>query len=348
MFDLRGRSKSILARTVYHSGLFTARLARVRKDRFLALMYHRVIPRNEGGRFLQPGMYVEPETLDLHLCFLKRHFEILPVSTMVLPDMSQRMVHLEKRACYLTFDDGWSDFYRYAFPLLVKHQVPAVVFLPTGFVGTTNSFWTDTFTSILETLVAQGRFDELRRYVKFLLPQEYTDSLATTPEQFLERVINTLKTVHTGRITQFLKTLGRHFNISQMAARRDFVSWEQVEEMRSSGLVTFGSHTVSHRLLTTLSEDEIGMELRVSKQQLLENGAVENGQVSFCYPNGNYNKSALRQLLAEDYSFAFTTSSGWNSPDTPVFELKRVGLHQDVSHSKELLAYRIYSALSVQ
>lgn len=346
MSKLRIAVKNIQAYLFFHSGLFASALGRMSKDRFLALMYHRVIPRNEGGMFLQPGMYVEPDTLDLHLYFLKQHFDILPVSNLMLRDMPRRMVNPEKHACYLTFDDGWSDFYRYAFPLLVKHQVPATVYLPTGFIGATNFFWTDRFTCMLAMVVKRGRFGEFGRYVRFLLPHENHHDFSSSPEQFLEEVLHKLKKLHTERITEFLETLERQFDISQSGVRQDFMSWEQVEEMRKSGLVTFGSHTENHRILTNLSEDEICMELRTSKQCLIDKGAVEKEHISFCYPNGNYNNSTLLQLTAEDYSCAFTTRCGWNQPDTPAFELKRVGLHQDVSSNKQLLAYRIYSTLA--
>jgi len=290
-------------------------------------------------------MYVEPETFDLHLHFLKQYFDILPVRSLCVRETSLRMTTHDKHACYLTFDDGWSDFYRYAFPLLVKHQVPATVYLPTGFIGSSKSFWTDRFAAILTMITRQGLFAKFREYVIRQLPQE-SRVPSSLPEKFLEDVLCELKKIDVERITKLLDVLERYFDLSLSPDRNDFLSWEQIEEMRRSGLVTFGSHTDSHRILTGLTEDEIVTELQVSKQRLLEKGAVEKEHISFCYPNGNYNSSALRQLPAEDYSCAFTTSCGWNRPDTPIFELKRVGLHQDVSCNKQFLAYRIYSALA--
>ncbi|HDL03558.1 MAG TPA: polysaccharide deacetylase family protein [candidate division Zixibacteria bacterium] len=39
-----------------------------------------------------------------------------------------------KRLC-LTFDDGYEAFYKYAFPLLKELRVPAVIFVPSVFIG---------------------------------------------------------------------------------------------------------------------------------------------------------------------------------------------------------------------
>src|SRR5690606_32115478 len=42
--------------------------------------------------------------------------------------------------CVVTFDDGYRDVYRYAYPLLKRMGVPAIVYLPTAFIGTRRRF----------------------------------------------------------------------------------------------------------------------------------------------------------------------------------------------------------------
>jgi peptidoglycan/xylan/chitin deacetylase (PgdA/CDA1 family) len=44
------------------------------------------------------------------------------------------------RAVILTFDDGYTNFYRYAYPILKKYNFPAIVYLPSAFIGT-KSIW---------------------------------------------------------------------------------------------------------------------------------------------------------------------------------------------------------------
>jgi peptidoglycan/xylan/chitin deacetylase (PgdA/CDA1 family) len=49
---------------------------------------------------------------------------------------------------------------------------------------------------------------------------------------------------------------------------RPKMSWPEIERLDREGLVTFASQTVTHRDLPTLSDDEIGRELRDSKTAL--------------------------------------------------------------------------------
>jgi peptidoglycan/xylan/chitin deacetylase (PgdA/CDA1 family) len=51
---------------------------------------------------------------------------------------------LPERTVVLTFDDGYEDFYEHAAPALRRWRFPAIVFLPTAFVGKTNT-WADAY-----------------------------------------------------------------------------------------------------------------------------------------------------------------------------------------------------------
>jgi peptidoglycan/xylan/chitin deacetylase (PgdA/CDA1 family) len=58
-----------------------------------------------------------------------------PISLDNLIDVFAGRSDLPRKPIIFTFDDGYEDFYKNAFPLLKKHQVVASVFIITSFVG---------------------------------------------------------------------------------------------------------------------------------------------------------------------------------------------------------------------
>ncbi|MDD5457159.1 MAG: polysaccharide deacetylase family protein [Candidatus Margulisbacteria bacterium] len=81
----------------------------------------------------------------------------------------------------------------------------------------------------------------------------------------------------------------------------------QLKTMAESGM-EIGSHSKTHRDLTTLSEMDSAEEIYRSKY-LLEK-ITGKPVVSFCYPAGKYNKTIVGQLIDNNYFFARTTEPG--------------------------------------
>ena len=342
MGDLKRLARQLLAGGVYRSGLFALRMRFLARRHSLVLMYHRILPRDSVGPFLQPGMYVEPATFERHLLFLKKYFQVWPAEALYAGHVADAAQIPGRPACALTFDDGWADFYTHAFPLLVKHQVPALVFLPTGFIGTGRRFWTERLGRICASAMLRGSFAALQEFVRSKL--HLTEAVATTNIAFQDQLIQCLKAYRLVDIEALLRQLESLFADISSDTGRDFLNWKEIEEMQHSGLVTFGAHTENHQLLNTLSVNEISRELVNSKQALLEHCADVSSALSFCYPNGNYTASAIVELGRNGYLCAFCTRNGWNDHATPCFELRRVGVHQDIAASDSLFAYRIFSA----
>ena len=109
---------------------------------------------------IEPGMYVLSETLRMHLEFLSENFYIRPLSELCMQRKNLR--NTIKPNCFITFDDGWLDFYKVAYPILNKLGVHATVFLPTGFIGNKNWFWTDRLLHIFKA-VDQEAWNKVKR-----------------------------------------------------------------------------------------------------------------------------------------------------------------------------------------
>jgi peptidoglycan/xylan/chitin deacetylase (PgdA/CDA1 family) len=101
------------------------------------------------------------------------------------------------------------------------------------------------------------------------------------------------------------------------------LSWQQIKELAGQGF-HFGSHSVTHRKMTSLSVQEAEQEIVESKRAVEQN----SGQTVefFCYPYGRWNLT-VRNLVAKYFSGACSTGAGAVQPDADPFALPRVDAH---------------------
>ena len=157
---------------------------------------------------------------------------------------------LPKKTVSITFDDGYEDNYRNAFPVLSEHGFSASIFPVTGF--------------------SRGE-KRHPRYKDYPCPITYLTPL-------------------------------------------------QIGEMSRNGL-SFGSHTDTHPLLTSLSQEDAMKELLKSKKDLED--WTGKPVCSFAYPNGAFSPEYFPTIEAAGYRAALTTLPGFNTNKTPSFELRR-------------------------
>lgn len=107
------------------------------------------------------------------------------------------------------------------------------------------------------------------------------------------------------------------------------LTWEQIREMQDSGLVEFGSHTLTHRDLLELPRDEARREISGSKKLLEDKLGRE--VVGFAYPRGEgAGDPAVRALVREaGYRYDYSTVKGitprpWDPDAGPLMRVEPV------------------------
>jgi peptidoglycan/xylan/chitin deacetylase (PgdA/CDA1 family) len=287
------------------------------RGKVLILMYHRVIPRTElKPTFVQPGMYVTPETFEKHLRFLTNRFQIVTFEE-TLRKWHDHDWDARTRHCVITFDDGWIDNYLYAYPLLRGYKAPATIFLPTDLIGSMRWLWWDR--------------------LGYLLRQAGGRSPASPDE--LDSVIERAKHMpHVAR-EAFIDDMARMLGVRFPEIRR-FINWDEAREMSASSLITFGSHSATHAMLTRLDASTLDGELRRPLETLRAERV--NHVPVLCYPNGNHSSFVIRSARAAGYTAGVTTAPGAERqfPDD-LFRLRRVGIHNDVAQSVPSLTFHI-------
>lgn len=103
---------------------------------------------------------------------------------------------------------------------------------------------------------------------------------------------------------------------------KGYLSWNNLKEMVSSGLVTAYDHTWSHAALASASQDKIEMEVHTAKKQLEDN--LGKQQTIFTYPYGSESNKVVEVLKKDGFIAAFSTIGGITQCDSIIMSLRRI------------------------
>ncbi|MEK7383134.1 MAG: polysaccharide deacetylase family protein, partial [Elusimicrobiota bacterium] len=223
----------------------------------------------------------------------------------------------------LTFDDGYENNYRVAFPLLKKFNVPATIFIATDFVKNKKLLWVDRVEIAFARTTANEFSCPMTRRVYPL------GDLKETARAYLETKA-ALKRADTGQREQAVAEITRRLLPGGPTdPDPDYapLTRAQLREMIRSGLVEIGAHSVRHAILTRLDLSEARWEIEESAKDV-EDLAGKRPRF-FAYPNGAYGAAVADLVRLAGYEAAFAVGLRLNQPeDLRLFSIKRVALAQ--------------------
>jgi peptidoglycan/xylan/chitin deacetylase (PgdA/CDA1 family) len=100
------------------------------------------------------------------------------------------------------------------------------------------------------------------------------------------------------------------------------LSWEQMKEMGKTGLITFGAHTYSHRMLTDLTSADMETEVEDCRRILQEH--LQQPIDHFCYPTGKFNANVAEVVRRSGFLSACSTVQGIYHSEERLFRLNRI------------------------
>jgi peptidoglycan/xylan/chitin deacetylase (PgdA/CDA1 family) len=318
-----------LAGGLYHSGFlrFVNRVSRqyelnrnsssgrlrgrkAKKPKFLILCYHRV---GTGGVPLYSEL--APEIFEAQMRYLKNNFRIVPLQE-VYRDVQEPSN--SEPGVAVTFDDGYRDLYRHAFPVLTKYRIPATVFLIADCVDSGQPAWYDRIFLAFRMMPA-GRFEiQIDRLRSFEL-----GSWASRLRSALEAV-SYLKKLPNQQRKKCSTEIESRAQIPCEELEGHMLDWEQIRAMQMGG-VAFGSHTVTHPVVSRLTVSELEYELTEAKKRLEE--GLQTAVPDFAFPFGGLEDcgpDANTALRHYGYRSAVTTFPGVNVPGTNPLALRRI------------------------
>ena len=314
---------SVLAGVLYAAGLVHAwmliRRRVFRRYGVYVLSYHHVVAGEAASRH-----DVTTSQLASHLSFVSRWFHLVRCED--IPGLLESP-RLDRDYLAVTFDDGYEDNYRHALPLLRQRGTPATTFVIAGLAGTTDLPWYDECRLRLSALEEADLNDIMNGAVR-TVAAGLVASVDPGPvrDDCVERALGVLKAgspeIRLAMLSFLRQSRSGVIEESKARAMR-IMTWEQAREMTCHGM-SFGSHTVTHPILTALSAAEIEAELLTSRTTIeKELGA---SCTTFAFPNGDFDDRCVDLLRAHGFRAAFTQIFGVNRPGDNPLRLKRIGV----------------------
>jgi peptidoglycan/xylan/chitin deacetylase (PgdA/CDA1 family) len=274
------------------------------KDKTIVLMYHGVVPNVcplAEGNWLQ----VREADFYLQLRHLSRYYDVVHLSQINQPHTGK------KPRAVITFDDGYANNYHVAFPLLKAFGLPATMFLVTSYIDTDHIFWYDRLWCALKD-------HETPREIEAI-----TDGLKSADPSRIDEIVRQGIT-HEKRLNAVTE-----YPLEQLLSTYGILTREQIQEMRKSGLVEFGSHTHRHDILTHLPHQEVCSTLSDARHRGLWYLGIDF--TSFCPPNGDYLPEHFELYRRFGIERAVTTKPGFYKAGTNLFEIPRMGIGRGLS-----------------
>jgi len=252
------------------------------------LMFHRILPAQlieENNPYFLRGTLISTNRLEAVIKdYLDRGYSFLPLSNL-FSSKSEKNISL-------TFDDGYSDNFFYALPILEKYKLQA------------------TFYPIIGYCLSQeiAPLDQYYEYVKTsITPINYSDWID-------------------GRIKQEFLALSIPNQRKYISNLRDGKSKPNVKYMtrdQLNSLSTFGheigAHSYRHDIYTRLRDEEIIDDIEATMRGFKSIGL---SPVSFAYPDGRYNERIIGHIQDAGFQNACAVKSHKNIKNAR-YELER-------------------------
>ncbi|HYL90029.1 MAG TPA: polysaccharide deacetylase family protein [Burkholderiales bacterium] len=195
----------------------------------------------------------------------------------------------------LTFDDGLRSNVDVAYPILRELGLSATFFVCPGLIEERRWLWNHEARERLRSLPAGG------------LAELAADLRAPADVEGIVEWMKTLKIAARRRAEKLIRDATPGFRPTEEQREEfDLAGWHELKRLNAR-TVTIGSHTMTHPILTSLTEEETEEETRDSRFALERR--LEREVSIFCYPNGDLNDGALASARRH-YRSAVTTEAG--------------------------------------
>jgi peptidoglycan/xylan/chitin deacetylase (PgdA/CDA1 family) len=274
------------------------------------LTYHRVLPQWDALAIAP----VAATDFRKQMKLLKDCYHVVSLEQL-LKDLDAGQ--LKPGTVCVTLDDGYRDNLDFALPILKAYGIPATIFLATDFIGGKGTLWYD---KVMEAFRKTTRSD-------FTLAEagitKHTLKGLTGRFHPAHLALEWLKNFSPSEREAKMKLVYAALDLKSEPSVNLMLDWDQVRSMRREN-ISFGAHTCSHPILSTISREANEFEITESKAVIERE--LREPVTLFAYPNGrkgDYGDDAKMALTKAGFACALTTNPGVNPAHQDRFEMCR-------------------------
>jgi peptidoglycan/xylan/chitin deacetylase (PgdA/CDA1 family) len=291
------------------------RLRRQFRPGAVVLLYHRVVslPADPHSLAVSPSRFAQ------HLQYINQTCHPMRLVDLVEAVKQRSIPH---RAAAITFDDGYSDNFIGAYPLLKSAGIPATIFVTSEQIGSPCEFWWDDLERLL--LLPEHLPEHLQICIDGIEYERRLNSPDARQRAYQE-LHKHLKPLAAYARNKILDELTSWADL-EPEGRIDYraVTASELVELAQSEYIDIGAHTRTHPKLSALSVDAQYAEI-VGGRQRLE--TIIGGQVAtFAYPYGtsqDFTDETTEIVRAAGFMAACTTTPGSLEAGDDLFRLRR-------------------------
>jgi peptidoglycan/xylan/chitin deacetylase (PgdA/CDA1 family) len=291
-------------------------LARRRGKSAAILMYHSVLEEPSRVTDSLGGIALSTTVFRSQMEMLAREFR--PIDLAQAGRFLTEEGELPERAVVITFDDGYTDNYEIAMPILDRVGVPAAFYVTVDCIERRTLPWPSRLRFAFRTTPKKNWVDSAGK----------SWNLSSAEDR---------ETAYLNGCDQVCQTAGVALEAEVARAERELeaklpdntgqlmMTWEQVKGLEQKGHIV-GSHTMTHPNMAFLKLEDLRRELTVSKQTMESHLGAPVRHLSYPCPAlfPNWTQQTTEESKRAGYRTAVTTNDGVvRKRDNPM-ELKRV------------------------
>ena len=268
------------------------------------LAYHRIMDIPCDYPF-DPGLIsASVDDFQFQMEFIKHYYQPVSMSEFIKSLYGGKK--LPKNAIIVTFDDGFIDNYTHAYPILRELQIPATIFVTTDFINSVETIWYER----LAHFFYYTKYQHIK-ITELDLDLNDNNSSENRRKNYLV-LMEKLKLIDNSIRIKILNEL--YVEYDDPYAKSDPsvkslskpMTWEHLREM-SGNNIEIGSHTVTHPILSLVSDDVLEREVKISKE-VIEN-QISKPVDSIAYPVGqmeSFDRRVVKACINAGYKVGFT------------------------------------------